>query len=495
MSVPKEIDIRKQKRDALRNSGADPYPSDAHRTATCGDAIAAFAQWESAGTVVTLTGRVMVTRVLGGMMFAELQDATGSLQLVLKEDEMDGAAFGSFRDLVDPADIVEASGTLMKTKRGEKSLRVAAWRMLAKALLPLPEKWHGLQNVEQRYRFRELDVLTNPEARAAFKTRSATIRALRRALDDAGFEEVETPVLQAIPGGTTAKPFITHHNALDTDFYLRIAPELFLKRLVVGGYEKVYELGRQFRNEGIDRTHNPEFTSLEFYWAYKDYRDLMAFTETLLSRVITDVRGSLAVPHGEGEIDFTPPWPRVAFADAVRDACGIDIRMTARPELVKKMNALGIAADDDTAGIGKLFDELYKETVRPNLTRPTFVVDYPVQMEPLAKRAADPRFVERFQLVAGGIELIKAYTELNDPAEQRERFEEQQALRDAGDEEAQFVDEAFLTSLSHGMPPTAGWGMGVDRFVALLANVPNIKDVILFPTLRPSDKDGTEHEN
>ncbi|MCR4278586.1 MAG: lysine--tRNA ligase [bacterium] len=495
MSVPKEEEIRKQKRDIFKEAGINPYPAESHRTATCGESIAAFASWEQSGQIVTLAGRVMVTRVHGGMIFADLQDATGSIQLLLKEDDVDVDTFTMFRDLLDPADVIEATGILMQTRRGEKSLKVSSWQILTKALLPLPEKWHGLQDVEQRYRFRELDLLSSADVRAIFKKRSAVIRSLRRLLEDDGFEEVETPILQAIPGGGTARPFVTHHNALDVDFYLRIAPELFLKRLIVGGYEKVFEIGRQFRNEGIDRSHNPEFTSLEFYWAYQDYKGLMDFTEMYLKRVIQEVNESLTVVYGDVEIDFSAPWARVSFADAIRTACGIDIRETSQDDLVKKMKALKIDVDYKTAGLGKLYDELYKETVRAKQVQPIFIIDYPIEMEPLAKRSeTDPRFVERFQLIVAGMEMLKAYSELNDPEDQRTRFEDQQALREAGDDEAQQIDDAFLTSLAHGMPPTAGWGMGVDRFVSLLANVHNIKDVILFPTLRPAGRAESEGE-
>jgi lysyl-tRNA synthetase, class II len=331
-----------------------------------------------------------------------------------------------------------------------------------------------------------MDLVSNADVRQVFRTRSKIMRALRRRLDDAGFDEVETPILQPIAGGATARPFLTHHNALNHDFYLRIAPELYLKRCVVGGYEKVYELGRQFRNEGVDWSHNPEFTSLEFYWAYQNYEGLMDFTEALLSGVIQDVLGSLKITFDENEIDFSAPWPRKRFRDAVKESCGIDIEGMSRESLMSAMREKKMDVDSK-ADLGTMYDDLYKETVRKHQIQPLFVIDYPIEMEPLAKKCEyDPRYVQRFQLLAGGLEMLKAYSELNDPIDQRERFELQDQLREEGNEEAQTIDEAFLRALEHGLPPTAGWGMGIDRFVMMLTNQKSLKDVILFPTLKPS---------
>ncbi|MCI0479138.1 lysine--tRNA ligase [Candidatus Uhrbacteria bacterium] len=488
MPVPIEADVRRGKLRALGQDGIDPYPSSTRRDATCADALARFDAWSAAGKRVTLAGRLMTTRVHGGLIFADLADATGKIQILVKQDVVGDAPFALFLDRIDPGDIVEAAGTLFTTKRGEKTLQVSEWAILAKALLPLPEKWHGLTDQELRYRHRELDLIANPEVRETFRKRSQVVRSLRRALEDEGFEEVETPILQAIPGGATARPFVTHHNALDMDLYLRIAPELYLKRLIVGGYEKVFEIGRQFRNEGMDWSHNPEFTSCEFYWAYQDAEGLMAFTETLLMRVITEVNGSPLVKDGDETIDFTPPWPRVTFRDAIKDASGIDIAGITRRDLLAKMKKLGIEVEDEGAGIGKLFDGLYKELVQAKRIQPSFVTEYPIEMEPLAKKCGhDARFVQRFQLLAAGRELLKAYAELNDPIDQMERFEAQERLREEGDAEAQHIDMAFVKALEHGMPPTAGWGMGIDRFVALIAGERSVKDVILFPTMRPTD--------
>jgi len=481
-----EIEVRRQKLQALQDAGIPPYPSKVAPHREVGEVLEHFDAWSEANKQVALAGRVMTIRVHGALMFCDLRDATGKLQCVFKEDACGAEAFALFRDRMDPGDFVRVQGTLFTTNSGEKSLLVSEWQVLAKALRPLPEKFHGLKDVELRFRRRELDLVANPEVREAFKKRSLIIRTLRQILDREGFEEVETPMLQPIPGGATARPFVTHHNALDMDLYLRIAPELYLKRLIAGGFEKVYEIGRQFRNEGLDWAHNPEFTSLEFYWAYQDYLGLMDFTEKLLAETIQKVNGSLKVTYDGQEMDFTPPWPRLRFRDAVLDVAGIDISSASRADLVKGMKKLKIECDYAAASLGKLYDELYKETVRNKQVQPAFVLDYPIEMEPLAKKCEDdPRFVQRFQLIAGGLELLKAYSELNDPADQLERFRAQQALREAGEEEAQAIDQAFVEALEHGLPPTAGWGMGIDRFAMMLTDRRSIKEVILFPTLRP----------
>lgn len=482
----RETEVRRQKLDALSQAGINPYPATSHRIAACADVLENFDAWQAENRNCTVAGRLMTTRLHGALMFADLRDATESIQILLKQDVLKEEVFVRFRDTVDPGDIVEATGMLFTTQRGQKTLLVSEWRMLAKALRPLPEKWHGLQDVETRFREREMDLIANPEVRAIFRTRSRIIRCLRRVLEDEGFEEVETPMLQAIPGGATAHPFRTHHRALDVDLYLRIAPELYLKRLIVGGYEKVFEIGRQFRNEGIDWSHNPEFTSLEFYWAYQDYRGLMDFTETLIRRVITEVNSSLQVAYKGSKIDFSDAWPRITFRQAIREACGIDIGTLNKDELVAAMKERGIESDYANGHLGKLYDDLYKDTVRSRQIQPCFIIDYPIEMEPLAKKCDDdPRYVQRFQLIAGTMELLKAYSELNDPIDQLERFKAQQALRENGDDEAQHIDTAFITALEHGLPPTAGWGMGIDRFVCLLTDVSHVKEVILFPTLRP----------
>ncbi len=489
MELKDEYGVRLDKTGALRADGVNPYPCIVNRDTRVAEALEQFEAWSSASKKITLAGRLLTTRIHGKMAFADLRDDTGTIQIQLTSDRQGEASFRRFIDSIDPADFVQAAGTLFLTKKGQRTLAVTEWKLIAKALRPLPEKWHGLKDVEIRYRERELDLIANAEVRDVFRKRTNIIRALRDALDAEGFEEVETPILQPIAGGATARPFITHHNALDHDFYLRIAPELYLKRCIVGGFEKVYELGRQFRNEGVDWSHNPEFTSLEFYWAYKDYEALMDFTETFLSSVITRVIGKTIVPFNGDDIDFTPPWPRKKFRDAVKDACNIDIAETPKGELIEAMRKLNIDYDYTAADMGKLYDELYKETVRKQQIQPVFITDYPIEMEPLAKKCEDdPRFVQRFQLLAGKLEVLKAYTELNDPVDQRERFMNQQELRKAGDDEAQQIDEQFLKALEHGLPPTAGWGMGIDRFVMMLTDQKSIKDVILFPTLKPEAK-------
>ncbi len=481
-----EIEVREQKLKALQDAGIPTYPSKTQRDCTLASAVENFAAWSKEEKRLCLAGRVMTTRVHGALIFCDLRDESGKLQCVLKSDTVGQDAFELFRDRIDPGDFIQATGTLFETNRGEKSLLVAEWRLLDKALRPLPEKFHGLQDVELRFRQRELDLISNPDVRETFRKRSVIIRTLREILEREGFMEVETPILQPIPGGATARPFITHHNSLDLDLYLRIAPELYLKRLIVGGFEKVFELGRQFRNEGIDWSHNPEFTMLEFYWAYQDYLGLMDFTEKLLCEVIERVNGSLKVAYQDQVIDFKAPWPRLRFKDAIFAACGVDITTVEREELIKTMQKLKIQCDYKTADLGKLYDELYKETVRKNQMQPVYILDYPVEMLPLAKKCEDdPRFVQAFQLIAYGMELMKAYSELNDPVDQLARFRQQQEYREAGEEEAQFIDQKFVEALEHGMPPTAGWGLGLDRFTMMLTDQRNIKEVILFPTLRP----------
>ncbi|GMU25656.1 MAG: lysine--tRNA ligase [Candidatus Uhrbacteria bacterium] len=483
-----EYHVRLGKMETLRKKGVLPYPSACERDTRIGDAVEQFEAWSAAGRNITLAGRLLLIRVHGKMIFADLRDATGTIQLQFTVDRQGEDAFEEFEKNIDPGDFLQAAGTLFLTKKGQKTLAVSEWKLLTKTLRPLPEKWHGLKDVEIRYRERELDLLANEDVLRVFRTRTALVRTLRDILDREGFEEIETPVLQSIAGGATARPFVTHHHALDHDFYLRIAPELYLKRCIVGGFEKVYELGRQFRNEGIDWSHNPEFTSLEFYWAYEDYESLMNFTERFLPEAVETVLGTTSIRFQGEDIQFAAPWPRMTFAEAIKQSCGIDILGIEKEALIRRMQELRIDCDYAGADLGKLYDELYKETVRKKQIQPIFITRYPIEMEPLAKRCDDdPRFVQRFQLIAGGLELLKAYTELNDPVDQRNRFLAQQELAEAGDDEAQRIDEQFLKALEHGMPPTAGWGMGIDRFVMMLTDQKSMKDVILFPTLKPRE--------
>ena len=490
-TIQDEFEVRKGKLQALRAAGVNPFPAKAEKRDAIADIVARFDELLASGESVAIVGRLLTTRIHGKMAFADIADGSGAVQVQFTVDRQGEESYKQFVDCVDPADFLRIEGTFFLTRAGQKTIAVSKWALLTKALRPLPEKYHGLKDTETRFRERELDLLANPEVRSAFRVRTKLIRELRAFLDGEGFEEVETPILQAIAGGATARPFITHHNSLDHDFYLRIAPELYLKRCVVGGYERVYEIGRQFRNEGIDWSHNPEFTSLEFYMAYADYESLMAFTERFLSTVIERVTGSKVVKFDGQDIDFTPPWPRKKFRDAIKDACGIDILDKTRDEIIVAMKEKKIDVDAEAPDMGRIYDDLYKATVRSKQIQPLLVTDYPIEMEPLAKKCEDdPRFVQRFQLLAGGVELLKAYSELNDPVDQRERFERQEALRGKGDDEAQKIDEAFLRALEHGLPPTAGWGMGIDRFAMMLADAKSVKEIILFPTLKPETDEG-----
>ncbi len=492
-----ERSVRLEKLAALRETGIEPYATDPRRTALIQEAQASFEAWMTEAKELTFAGRIRTIRVHGGMMFADLEDESGKMQLAFKVDEIGEELFNRFRDRMDPGDIVEATGVLFLTKRGERSLGVKGWRPLAKALLPLPEKWHGLQDVETRSRERELDLLSNPEVKRRFLVRSKMVAAMRAFLDARAFIEVETPMLHPIAGGANAKPFVTHHNALDADFFLRIAPELYLKRLVVGGFEKVFEIARCFRNEGIDYAHNPEFTQIELYWAYADKDAFLGFLEEMMVHMIREATGGLEVIQEEKTLHFQLPWPKVTFRDAIHTACGIDIDALATPsEVVAAATRVGLKIDFSRCiGLGEHLDELYKKTARPAMRRPTWVLDYPIELKPLANRKpGDPTKAAVAQLVVEGAEVVNAYYhELHDPLDQRERFEQQQSLREQGSEEAQAMDEGFLRALEHGMPPTCGMGMGIDRLAALVTGSPNLKEVILFPTLRPEG--ATSEEN
>ncbi len=476
-----ERSVRLGKLEALKAAGIEPYSVTTGRDTNCGEALAHFDEWVAAGKSMTLAGRVLTIRVHGGMMFADLADESGQIQLVFKEDKI-SEAFVRFRDSIDPGDFVDATGVLFATKRGEKSLEVASWKILSKALLPLPEKWHGLSDVETRFRQRELDLVSNPEVRQRFIARSKLISSLRGFLDESGFLEVETPMLQPIPGGANAKPFITHHNALDVDLYLRIAPELYLKRLIVGGFEKVYEIGRCFRNEGIDPSHNPEFTMLELYQAFANKEEFLTLIENMLTRMVKEAFGK----------DFGAPFPRMTFREAVKEATSIDIDdLKTEKDVIMAVKAAKVKVDfSKCVGLGEHLDELYKKTARKNLAGPVWVLDYPIEMKPLTNRVpGEPNKSASAQLIISGAEVVNAYYhELHDPLDQRARFEEQQALADKGSEEAQRMDTGFLEALEHGMPPTSGMGMGLDRLAAILTESPSLKEVILFPTLRPQSE-------
>jgi len=474
------------KLNRLGEQGIDAYPADSARTATCADALTHFEEWAEAGRSLTLAGRLKTIRRHGGSLFANLEDGSEALQIFLSRDEVGEEQFDIFAECIDPGDFIEVTGTLFLTKRGERTLAGKSFRVLTKALLPLPEKWHGLSDVEIRYRQRYLDLVANPEIRSIFSTRSLIIKTIRRFFEDSGFMEVETPTLQLIPGGALARPFTTHHHALDTDMYLRVAPELFLKRLIVGGYERVFEFARCFRNEGIDHTHNPEFTMLEAYMAYANYQDIMRLIEELFVVMGKEVFKDGKVAFEDTTISLAGPFPRVSFREAILEAAGLDLDLfpTAK-ELAPEAEKRGIAVDS-TMGKGKIADELYKKFVRATIIQPTFVIDYPVELSPLAKRKTDnPAYVERFQLVMARAEVVNAFSELNDPQDQLARFEDQQKNKEQGDDEAHPIDMDYVTALEHGMPPTGGLGIGIDRLVSLLTNSHSLKEVILFPTLRP----------
>jgi lysyl-tRNA synthetase class 2 len=479
---------RRQKLERLLARGIDPYPYGYHRSHTTQQALELLKQQEAGQTeapVVSLAGRLMAVRRMGKSAFADLRDGSGKIQLLFQDiHKFDEAQIQLFNDL-DIGDIIGIEGNLLRTKTGEPTVWVAEFTLLAKSLQPLPEKWHGLQDTELRYRQRYLDLIANAEARAIFRVRSQVIAALRNFFHRRGFIEVETPVLQPSAGGALANPFITHHNALDQDFYLRIAPELHLKRLIVGGFDRVYEIGRTFRNEGISTQHNPEFTMLESYEAYADYNDLMVMLEEMVLEVSQQVLGTTKVKFDNNTINFKPPWPRLSLRQAVTEYSGIDfVKYPTADGLREKMHSLNIEVDPQK-NWAKLVDELLKTFVRPRLIQPAIVFDYPVSMSPLAKnKPGEERVAERFQAFAGGLEFANAYTELNDPIEQRERFEEQLRERGGEEEERWTIDEDFLTALEYGMPPTGGLGVGIDRLVMVLTGQQSIREVILFPQLK-----------
>ena len=476
------------KRDALRERGADPYGD---RFAVCHWAGKLHETLDGADEAtlkaaepVRIAGRVMAMRHHGKTCFAHVMDYTGRIQLYARADQL--ADFEHFVQ-VDVGDFVGVSGELFRTRTGELTVTVRAWSFLSKRIRPLPEKWHGLKDVETRYRQRYVDLVVNPETRGVFLLRSRVIKGVRDFLESRGFIEVETPMMQPIPGGATARPFITHHNALDMDLYLRIAPELYLKRLIVGGIDRVYEINRNFRNEGVSTQHNPEFTMVEFYQAYADYQDLMALTEEMFVELADRLLGTRRLPWSEETIDLSPPWTRLPFFEGQSRALKIPVTPETDVKTLRAAaDAVGLKLSPKSDEPSKIWKDVFDELVEPTLVAPTFVTDFPVELSPLSKRKkSDPRLVDRFELFVGRRELANAYTELNDPAEQRQRFEEQEQERARGDDEAQWLDEDYIRALEYGMPPTAGEGVGIDRLVMLFANQPSIREVILFPHLRP----------
>lgn len=439
---------RLEKLEKLKKLGTDPYPAEVQRTHICAEAL------KEKNRQVTVVGRIIAIRYHGGAIFADLEDESGKIQILLKKDLIDETTFQQFQELYDTGDFIQVTGVIFITKAGETTIQIDKFKLLTKTLRNLPEKWYGFKNVEERYRKRYLDLLINKDVRRVFEIRGKIIKSMRGFLEDNGFMEIDTPMLQSIPGGASAKPFVTHYNAYNTDVYLRIAPELYHKRLIVGGFEKIYEFAKCFRNEGVDWSHNPEFTNLEFYCAYMDYEELMKFTEKMIVTVVKEVLGSDEINCNGKKIKIKAPFERKTFAEIAG----------------KKTN-----------------DKVFKEGVK-KIIEPTFAVNHPVSLLPLAKKK-DDKTVQSFQLIIGGLELVKAFSELNDPVDQRKRFEEQMKLRAKGDEEAQRMDEDFIEALEYGMPPTAGWGMGIDRFVTLLTGQHALREVILFPFMKPRSGD------
>lgn len=477
--------IRRAKLAKLREMGIEPYGG---RFEVTHSARQVAENYESLqGSTVAIAGRLMAVRVHGRASFADLRDLSGRIQLYFKRDELGDKLYDLFLFL-DVGDILGVTGRVFKTHKGEVTVAVEDFRLLSKSLRPLPEKWHGLKDVELRYRQRYVDLIVNPEVREVFITRSRIISTIREYLDARGFIEVETPAMHVVAGGAAARPFITHHNALDMDLYLRIALELYLKRLIVGGLERVYEIGRNFRNEGISTKHNPEFTMLELYQAYADYTDMMRLTEDMVSTVCQKVFGTQTIKYQGHEIDLTPPWKRLPLLDAVREFAGIDYRSIRDDKDAMEMaEKLDLKSDKATTRAGFL-DKLIDAYVEPNLIAPTFLIDYPVEVSPLAKRKSDdPTLTYRFEAFIAGRETANAFSELNDPLDQRERFLQQMEERKKGDEEAHMMDEDYVNALEYGMPPTGGLGIGIDRLVMLLTDQPSIRDVILFPLMRPRD--------
>ncbi len=479
--------VRYEKLLALRKQGLEPYPLRSERTHTSRAAIALLdaVPGDFEQPTVTVAGRVVAVRLMGKAAFLHLEDIDGRIQLYLRRDTVGEETYNHFKKLVDLGDFIEATGTMFRTRTGEPTVDAQGWTMLAKALNQPPEKWHGLTDVEQRYRQRYVDLLANSEIRALFVARARMVSLVRRFLEERGFIEVETPILQPLYGGAAARPFVTHHHWAKRDLYLRIADELYLKRLLVGGLERVFEIGKNFRNEGISYKHNPEFTMLEAYQAYADYHDMMDLVEQCWFFVCQQLHGTTTIPFGDHQIDLAPPWRRVTMRDAIQTRTGIDIYAT--DTLAKLQAALDALPQriERKPTWGTQVDELFSELVEPELTQPTFIIDYPYEISPLAKQTADnPKIVERFEFFIGGMEGGNAFTELNDPLEQLERFRDQRRQADAGDEETQPVDEDFIHALMYGMPPTGGIGWGIDRMAMVLTNQQGIREVILFPQLR-----------
>ncbi|WP_297335610.1 lysine--tRNA ligase [Algoriphagus sp.] len=496
-----EIERRKDREELIR-LGVNPYPAEAFPiNVTAEDIHRNYENRKNDYKNISIAGRLMSRRIMGSASFGEIQDSTGRLQIYVRRDDIcpeeDKTLYNSvFKKLLGIGDFIGVKGYIFTTQTGEISLHVTELKVLSKSVKPLPvvkrdeqgNVYDGFTDPEMRYRQRYVDLTVNPEVKQTFITRSKIISSMRRYFDDHGWLEVETPILQAVHGGAAARPFQTHHNTLDMPLFLRIANELYLKRLIVGGFDGVYEFGKMFRNEGMDRTHNPEFTSMEIYVAYKDYIWMMEMVEDLLEKVTLAIHEDTKVTVGEREIDFAGPYRRLSMYDSIKEYAGIDVSKMEEPELRKVCQEMGIEVDN-SMGKGKLIDEIFGEKVEANLIQPTYITDYPIEMTPLAKKhRTEPGLVERFELFVNGKEIANAYTELNDPIDQRERFEEQLKLAERGDDEAMAMDEDFLRSLEYGMPPTSGLGIGIDRLTMLLTNKTTIQEVLFFPQMRPEQK-------
>jgi lysyl-tRNA synthetase class 2 len=477
--------IREKKLEKIKKTLINPYPSKAKRTYKISEAIENFNRISKKKEEISLVGRIRSMRTHGGLTFFHIEDGTGKIQILMRKNKVGESGYKFFLENFDIGDFVEVKGNLIKTKTREKTLDTFDFKILVKSLRPLPEKWHGLKDVEERYRKRYLDLIFNPEVKEKFILRSRIISEIRKFLENEGFLEVETPILQPIYGGGRAKPFKTHLEAMDLDLYLRIAPELYLKRLLVGGFEKVFEVAKCFRNEGIDKFHNPDFTMLEFYWAYADYKDMMKLTEEMILTIVKKIAKETKIFYQEKEINFKTPWPRVEFDAIFRKETKIDYDTINRDALLGKATEMGLEIEKGAPKF-KIADEIFKKKIRPKIWQPTFVIHYPFGFQILAKSLEkNPKRLENFQLIVAGIELVNAFSELNDPIEQRRRFEEQQKLLKEGYGEAHPFDEDFLEALEYGMPPAAGFGMGIDRLVMILTNSYSLREVILFPTMRP----------
>ncbi len=487
-------DVRLEKLGKIKELGLEAWPRKARRTHGIAQLVEVYGDaeaWpneklEGLAAKVSTMGRLVAIREMGKSVFAHIAENGERIQAFFRKDDLAEPGWELLK-LLDMGDFVSVTGPLMRTKTGELSVRVKEIQFLSKAMLPLPEKWHGLQDKEQRYRQRYLDLISNEAVLKTFQTRSRIVSAVRRFMESRGYLEVETPMMQPIPGGATARPFITHHNALDMDLYLRIAPELYLKRLIVGGFEKVFEINRNFRNEGLSVRHNPEFTMMEMYEAGSDLRDMMTLTETLLNSVAREVMGSEELPWGDQVISYAMPFRRLTMKDAIAEYGAIDRHLLEDGASVRALARAAHIEDADSKTVGMLLGDLFEHHAERQLIQPTFITDYPIELSPLTKTLeGDDRFVDRFEMFIGGMELANAYSELNDPMDQLGRFQAQMAERESGNDEAMLLDQDFLTSLEHGLPPTGGEGIGIDRLVMLLTNSASIRDVILFPLMRPT---------